>query len=175
MSISGFRRRCVSIHAPARGATSAVSISKVIRGFQSTPLHEGRPTSGAGHNGKQSFNPRPCTRGDYIERRFDFSGGVSIHAPARGATKALEQRIGPPMVSIHAPARGATHGSSRFRLWGHCFNPRPCTRGDSRRAGSAASSALFQSTPLHEGRHMDPIDIQYELRFQSTPLHEGRL
>ena len=151
MSISGFRRRCVSIHAPARGATSAVSISKVIRGFQSTPLHEGRPTSGAGHNGKQSFNPRPCTRGDYIERRFDFSGGVSIHAPARGATKALEQRIGPPMVSIHAPARGATRRHAHAGVYRPVSIHAPA-RGATAKKQSFEVVAYFKRNPRTVGK-----------------------
>ena len=33
---------------------------------------------------------------------------------------------------------------------------------------------LFQSTPLHEGRHMQPSKLAGRLQFQSTPLHEGR-
>ena len=33
---------------------------------------------------------------------------VSIHAPARGATKATERLDAMKLVSIHAPARGAT-------------------------------------------------------------------
>ena len=33
---------------------------------------------------------------------------VSIHAPARGATKSIFDAVGDSRVSIHAPARGAT-------------------------------------------------------------------
>ena len=33
---------------------------------------------------------------------------VSIHAPARGATKRSARHARKPSVSIHAPARGAT-------------------------------------------------------------------
>ena len=54
-------------------------------------------------------------------------------------------------VSIHAPARGAT------------LNCR-----------AACSSSVFQSTPLHEGRHRPHSDHPMANGFQSTPLHEGR-
>jgi len=62
---------------------------RMVSVFQSTPLHEGRPI------------PRESL--DWIKR-------VSIHAPARGATRRLP-----------AVPRGL-----------HRFNPRPCTRGDLR-------------------------------------------
>ena len=76
----------VSIHAPARGATSIAAVNAVDRGF----------------------NPRPRAGGDLQQRRVARNSGVSIHAPARGATveMLLHQPYG--KVSIHAPARGAT-------------------------------------------------------------------
>ena len=55
------------------------------------------------------------------------------------------------MVSIHAPARGATQPDFNRMRFG-----------------------LFQSTPLHEGRHVSIGSIQGARVFQSTPLHEGR-
>ncbi len=56
----------VSIHAPARGATSAVlRCVDVVAKFQSTPLREGRPPSFVLLIIITfSFNPRPCARGD---------------------------------------------------------------------------------------------------------------
>ena len=98
------------------------------------------------------FNPRPCARGDSAGARGGEPDGVSIHAPARGATYVplLHGALQAP-VSIHAPARGATVDgdavahAARFqstplregRRWGSsssycgsCFNPRPCARGD---------------------------------------------
>ena len=35
-------------------------------------------------------------------------GCISIHAPAKGATKRLERDIHEFVISIHAPAKGAT-------------------------------------------------------------------
>ena len=103
---------CVSIHAPARGATLAAMGSAAVAGC---------------------FNPRPRTGGDTNPpRRGGFvawfqstpphggrqlivltviaSIGVSIHAPARGATAEQHGGANRASVSIHAPARGATHG-----------------------------------------------------------------
>ena len=55
----------VSIHAPARGATTMflLLIATAI-GFQSTPLHEGRRCRVRRKPAGTGFNPRPCTRGD---------------------------------------------------------------------------------------------------------------
>ena len=41
---------------------------------------------------------------------FAKAGGVSIHAPARGATRKGRPQSRRRGVSIHAPARGATPG-----------------------------------------------------------------
>ena len=76
--------------------------------FQSTPLREGRLSSSAWR----------CS-----------SMGVSIHAPARGATCSYLSRSTCEHVSIHAPARGATLPSETDR-----------------------KALAFQSTPLREGR-----------------------
>ena len=100
----------VSIHAPARGAT-------VVCWFQIHKQHVSihAPARGAttaktsNKSGSKSFNPRPCARGDVVDGLNILSGNnVSIHAPARGATQALLQSSATGIVSIHAPARGAT-------------------------------------------------------------------
>ena len=51
--------------------------------------------------------------------------GVSIHAPARGATAFWQRPIHQWAVSIHAPARGATRSSRSSNQT--CFNPRART------------------------------------------------
>ncbi len=170
----------VSIHAPARGATSTVNGLPHCVGFQSTPLREGRPSvlsalgdafgvsihapargattlRRARHPSSTRFNPRPCARGDRIRqshtvrrRRFNprpcargdlawlgarqHYPAVSIHAPARGATRHDRRSECGGGVSIHAPARGATFVIVEYK-------------GD---------ELLFQSTPLREGRPRSP-------------------
>ncbi len=55
-----------------------------------------------------SFNPRTCGRCDWKTGACMWGYNVSIHAPAGGATKRIEEWKAPEDVSIHAPAGGAT-------------------------------------------------------------------
>ncbi len=55
------------------------------------------------------FNPRTREGCDLIQANIAGYQGVSIHAPAKGATavdKAVDKAVD---VSIHAPAKGATY------------------------------------------------------------------
>jgi len=54
------------------------------------------------------FDPRPREGGDSLRGKNDVRRSVSIHAPARGATRNSHARRHTAIVSIHAPARGAT-------------------------------------------------------------------
>ena len=122
-------RHIVSIHAPARGATSHVA------GYGSAPCFNPRTREGCDMSmcstirQGQGFNPRTregCDPYKFVKGTY---GGVSIHAPARGATRssAYQSRLSVFQsthprgvrhvafkgarrhdVSIHAPARGAT-------------------------------------------------------------------
>ena len=58
------------------------------------------------------------------------SRGVSIHAPARGATNLKGNLRSIALVSIHAPARGATWDSVWTAKKKMCFNPRTRTGCD---------------------------------------------
>ncbi len=78
---------CVSIHAPARGATDSDNFFLFTDKFQSTHPHGVRHLV-------------------LVVPKFDDD--VSIHAPARGATDRGVQYDEIRDVSIHAPARGAT-------------------------------------------------------------------
>ena len=49
---------------------------------------------------------------------------VSIHAPAKGATRGGSPDLPSGGVSIHAPAKGATGADSSIRLLKCSFNPR---------------------------------------------------
>ena len=76
------------------------------------------------------FNSRPRAGGDKVNAFVVFQPGISIHAPARGAT--LEVRMVDPkeLISIHAPARGATWTLYSSRKARHYFNSRPRAGGD---------------------------------------------
>ena len=98
------------------------------------------------------FNPRPREGGDDVQDHVDYAFmevsihapakeatyaldnnfnpyKVSIHAPAKEATSFKEENIGQGEVSIHAPAKEATIGSIPSSLAAR-FNPRPREGGD---------------------------------------------
>ena len=157
----------------ARGDRSQGARGGRCHSFDPRPCARGDRSQGARGGRCHSFDPRPCARGDRHSaistsrpRRFDprpcargdvRCGGmsrfaiVSIHAPARGATRyqrsppysrvfrstpLREGRHQHPrrggavgVVSIHAPARGATPINQRI-----------------------TPARVFRSTPLREGR-----------------------
>ncbi len=122
----------ISIHAPARGATVfGFDYDEELYGFQST-LPQGERLKGrTGAGTLTHFNPRSRKGSDTITKlsvaqtktfqstlpqgeRLPLSlcltdcRMISIHAPARGATKQeLSDKV-KLYISIHAPARGAT-------------------------------------------------------------------
>ena len=126
--------RIVSIHAPARGATRLLGNDRVVIAlFQSTPPHGGRRRRpSATPSVPPSFNPRPRTGGDLAVGAACLAGLVSIHAPARGATREMAAQT----------RRGSWGFNPRPRTGGDCprlrqrwsreesFNPRPRTGGD---------------------------------------------
>ena len=170
----------VSTHAPARGATrNSCPGSQARCGFNPRPPHGGRPSGKVRYLGdtRNGFNPRPphggrpCTVSVSVVMlslrfqptpphggrlgtlvRIREHGDVSIHAPARGATRAGWRGPAGLTVSTHAPARGATglkryHGDAQ-----NGFNPRPRTGGDSAALRYTLRIGKFQPTPPHGGR-----------------------
>ena len=80
----------------------------------------------------KSFNPRSRTGSDNFNAQPVDGEGVSIHAPARGATAKETPYSSAICVSIHAPARGATD-PDKCRGNNVCrFNPRSRTGSDSK-------------------------------------------
>ncbi len=162
----------VSIHAPARGATTV--LSRMIHGpeFQSTPPRGGRPRPGADPPPAESFNPRPRAGGDtgHPARRAD--AGVSIHAPARGATAVgpgdrhgQQFQSTPPRGGRRSGLTGSSR-SSRFQSTpprggdtcialtrSRCagFNPRPRAGGDSSCARGRRTARSFNPRPRAGG------------------------
>ena len=145
--------------------------------FQSTPPRGGRP--GAFRPPPCStacFNPRPRAGGDWVdsvtciwsEPRFQSTppargathagrgagrdGGVSIHAPARGATPMASQTPYPLTCFNPRPRAGGDRGTGRVGSAASSFNPRPRAGGDASVRASRALAAVFQSTPPRGGR-----------------------
>ena len=122
----------ISIHAPAWGATAQKSIYEPLSSdfnprarvgrdvmiarvvvlqpqFQSTRPRGARQHTY--HNQKAylaNFNPRARVGRDNCNARYTTKSGISIHAPAWGATAAGVLDDVAAQISIHAPAWGAT-------------------------------------------------------------------
>ncbi len=98
--------------------------------FQSTRPHGARRRWPLQEWWPARFNPRARTGRDARSVKIGTGGSVSIHAPARGATRSSARRGWAIMVSIHAPARGATSSNPRPTGRSVCFNPRARTGRD---------------------------------------------
>ncbi len=166
----------VSIHAPARGATGGRR--RVTRVWS-------------------SFNPRPRAGGD-----VPASSCLSIRCgfnprPRAGGDKLTKPRLKPSHVSIHAPARGATRHCSSFPAFACGFNPRPRAGGDAGPRSGFATPSGFNPRPRAGGdlpgqrpnQKQKPVSIHAPARgatakpcwngsasvpFQSTPPRGGR-
>ena len=97
------------------GRPFQVDTSAIIRIFQFTPLREGRRSFWKVCHKEHYFNSRPCERGDSGFHLCAVFVGISIHAPARGATHVYGTTEAISRISIHAPARGATSSWRRRR------------------------------------------------------------
>ena len=131
----------ISTHAPAGGATSFSTVSRLYAGFLLTPLREGR----RGHRYKATrncihFYSRPCGRGDDL-RCAVISGIVCIstHAPAGGATDAVIAATAAGVLFLLTPLREGRLRSALTANDAAHFYSRPCGRGDG-----------IVSEPLHD-------------------------
>ena len=114
----------VSIHAPARGATSAFRPCAAMLTFQSTRPRGARPRRRQDLACRLCFNPRAREGRDTDVGHSLQNERVSIHAPARGATCML------PSVSVKESLFQSTRPRGARHRWFHrfrrrkCFNPR---------------------------------------------------
>ena len=167
----------VSIHAPAWGATPSWAAPRPI----------GR-----------SFDPRPRVGGDIARRQLRFAfvlfrstpprggrhgacdalgcqGGVSIHAPAWGATL-LSWSSGAPCSSFDPRPRvgGDCSVPAPTRAARTCFDPRPRVGGDPQHPRRVAPPRQFRSPPPRGGRPAAFRSTRYSSAFRSTPPRGGR-
>ena len=165
---SAFR---ISIHAPARGATSQAAIKDLIDIDFNPRSREGSDRKDSLSDNSLNIFQSTLPRGERLksyqkiqnkkifqstlprgERRFSdtfigISVAISIHAPARGATVNLLRCIlCPAMISIHAPARGATGFEKTFKDNFHISIHAPARGATSLYIVSSATAAQFQST-----------------------------
>ena len=145
---------CISIHAPARGATCCFpACRKKGPYFNSRPCVRGdRPSFGCCPSARD-FNSRPCVRGDPVRHRKKVR--CWAHFNSRPYVR------GDVSWSTSAPSR-----------YGFQFTP----LREGRLSAVLPRSRIdrFQFTPLREGRQMQHNAADRENKFQFTPLREGR-
>ena len=104
-----FGRSLISIHAPARGATSLLPLVGLLLSHFNPRSREGSDALFPCPSTRQQyFNPRSREGSDQRPVAYKRCYFISIHAPARGATKTKKKAEKVFDISIHAPARGAT-------------------------------------------------------------------
>ena len=168
----------ISIHAPARGATYYDKKSKSKhRNFNPRSRKGSDLPPNSINFCWRYFNPRSRKGSDTANIGKRNKNKISIHAPARGATKNTTLSIAETQISIHAPARGATNGSGKViakdlisihaparGATGKLQNPTkkcsisihaPARGATIVGAGGAVSTSSFQST-LPQGERPQP-------------------
>ena len=145
--------RPISIHAPPRGATLYQRETTPLQvGFQFTPLREGR---------------RPFRGREVLFRR------ISIHAPPRGATfSAFVQRQ--KALFQFTPLREGRRAPCWLRASSTYFNSRPSARGD-QNARKKIRTPLISIHAPPRGATSRFFHAAFAALFQFTPLREGRL
>ena len=100
---------------------------------------------------------------------------ISIHAPARGATRSKRANLEAICISIHAPARGATWQGKLPAKAQHRFQS-TLPRGERRDLHSVFFEiSRFQSTLPRGERHFFSVPSSFNFAFQSTlPRGERR-
>ena len=138
----------ISIHAPAKGATASRKTSCSDTVDFNPRSREGSDCSGRPcDKSRGDFNPRSREGSDEGSNaagktpdRFQSTlprrerqratitkhriRRISIHAPAKGATRAGGDTSGGDAISIHAPAKGATSHRTGMWMQQSNFNPR---------------------------------------------------
>ena len=122
----------VSIHAPARGATTYKSVGDGVKVFQSTPPRGGRHET--------------------YHYRAEFVGEVSIHAPARGATTLLDGTAEGWESFNPRPREGGDNVTFASLQSLHKFQSTPPRGGRPKPRQKLHWLRSFQSTPPRGGR-----------------------
>ncbi len=138
---------------PRGGRPPGTGCSSPSCGFQSTPPRGGRPAGRGSWSSRKCFNPRPRAGGDTVGGAAQGPYSTFQSTPPRGGRLPPHcARAHGRGVSIHAPARGATRGLHLAESTVLCFNPRPRAGGDTTTSAKCPSRASFQSTPPRGGR-----------------------
>ena len=162
----------ISIHAPARGATAGITATQNLSQDFNPRSREGSDTVCSPFViSSQYFNPRSREGSDLPSWCiWSMASIISIHAPARGATKVtVHFNQNHSNISIHAPARGATYSPHEIkeRLQIN-FNPRSREGSDTIRSHFPSFCCHFNPRSREGSDRRSPCLFRTRSRFQST-------
>ncbi len=165
----------VSIHAPAWGATRGSHGWVVAGEFQSTPPHGGRPACCVmSFHGLICFNPRPRMGGDVKSVGWVGDGeGVSIHAPAWGATERESERLRQELFQS-TPPHGGRHLKGIFKYVAMVFQSTPPHGGRRQVVTRMHPGMVSIHAPAWGATALWLTSLSVIPSFQSTPPHGGR-
>ena len=119
------------------------------------------------------FNPRTHAGCDaMISQLMPYYGGVSIHAPTRGATSESATAADSFEVSIHAPTRGATNFDRMQARNDISFNPRTHAGCDFRISDGISYRRRFNPR-THAGCDTFPTALQAIMQCFNPRTHAG--
>gem|GEM_PF-1442685 len=99
--------------------------------------------------------------------------GISIHAPARGATAGRRHGENAGAISIHAPARGATPMTQAATMTSSNFNPRPREGGDDRCPKEGVAPEISIHAPARGATRVFGLFVARYLDFNPRPREGG--
>ena len=144
--------RKISIHAPARGATTAQKAdNQWNRYFNPRPREGGDCTPSELRRTRNDFNPRPREGGDLRTGVALGQNLISIHAPARGATPPSLDSFRIVNRFQSTPPRGGRPIPPKNTAHKTYFNPRPREGGDSRGTPITFTTLYFNPRPREGG------------------------
>ena len=171
------REPCISIHAPAKGATACKrSLSLCAAAFQSTLPRRERHISTTSKYPFGYFNPRSREGSDArVTRRGRVGGAISIHAPAKGATSRIMSIASTVSIFQSTLPRRERRGRSAHCGTSSTFQS-TLPRRERRSAGLApAFSSMHFNPRSREGSDVAGRPIAASEPFQSTlPRRERR-
>ncbi len=153
-------RHVVSIHAPAWGATRSDGLHlRLDRGFNPRPRMGGDQVEDGAVNICLRFQSTPPHGGRPFRRRFSGCNhrGFQSTPPHGGRPSCAALAAVSAGVSIHAPAWGATASSCHMFLSLRCFNPRPRMGGDCGQGGRCGLGRCFNPRPRMGGDRADDV------------------
>ena len=111
------REPCISIHAPAKGATACKrSLSLCAAAFQSTLPRRERHISTTSKYPFGYFNPRSREGSDPRYTGAHLPRKISIHAPVKGATCGSRYHCRRDTISIHIECQIGVLGGDKQRV-----------------------------------------------------------